>query len=191
MDAFKFGADAVVKKVLNGDSIKYVKLTGYLSSNIIGCSDSSKDCVEICSQCITGTTNNPVMEIENGQYSFEAIQAPLAASSNVTNIGMQTLRGEIIDPKCYFGAMNPGQGKPHLSCAARCISGGIMPVLKYEVNGQNKYAVLVGLNGEKINNDVLNFIGLPVEIKGNLSAMDNWGVLKIDAKSNIHISDKY
>lgn len=191
MDAFKFGADAVVKKVLNGDSIKYVRLTGYLSSNIIGCSDSSKDCVEICNQCIIGTTNNPVMEIENGQYSFEAIQAPLAASSNVTSIGVQTLHGEIIDPKCYFGAMNPGQGKPHLSCATRCISGGIMPVLKYEVNNQNKYAVLVGLNGEKINKEVLNFIGVPVEIKGNLSSMDNWGILKIDAKYNLHFLERY
>jgi methionine sulfoxide reductase heme-binding subunit len=191
MDAFKFGADGVVKKVLNGDSIKYVRLTGYLSSNIIGCSDSSKDCVEICNQCIIGTTNNPVMEIENGKYSFEAMQAPLAASSNVINIGVQTLHGEIIDPKCYFGAMNPGQGKPHLSCAARCISGGIMPVLKYEENNQNKYAVLVGLNGEKINDDVLNFIGVPVEIKGDLSSMDNWGILKIDVKKNLRLLEKY
>ena len=191
MDAFKFGADAVVKKVLNGDSVKYVKLTGYLSSNIIGCSDSSKDCVEICSQCIIGTTDNPVMEIENGQYSFESKQAPFASRSNVISIGMQTLRGEIIDPKCYFGAMNPGQGKPHLSCAARCISGGIMPVLKYEANNQNKYAVLVGLNGEQINSEVLNFIGVPVEIKGNLSSMDNWGILKIDIKNKIHIADKF
>ena len=60
--------------------------------------------------------------------------------------------------------MNPGQGKTHLSCAARCIIGGIMPVLKYEVNNQNKYAVLVGLHEEKINNEELNFIGVPVEI---------------------------
>lgn len=191
MDAFKFGADAVVKKVLNGDSVKYVRLTGYLNSNIIGCIDSSKDCVELCSQCIIGNTNNPVMEIENGQYSFHAIKAPVASSVNISSLGMQTLHGEIIDPKCYFGAMNPGQGKPHLSCAARCISGGIMPVLKYEVNNQNKYAVLVGLSGEKINIDVLNFIGVPVEIKGNLSAMDGWGILKIDAKNSVHISNKY
>lgn len=191
MDAFKFGADATVKKVLNGDSVKYVRLTGYISSNIISCGDTSKgDCIEICNQCIIGTTNNPVMEIENRHYSFEEIKEPIAADRNSTSLGMQTLRGEIIDPKCYFGAMNPGYGKPHLSCAARCISGGIMPVLKYEVNNQNRYAVLVGLNGEKINDEVLNFIGLPVEIKGSLSTMDNWGVLKIDAKRIIHTMDK-
>ncbi len=131
------------------------------------------------------------MEIENGQYSFESLQAPIAVRSNVINLGMQTLSGEIIDPKCYFGAMNPGQGKPHISCAARCISGGIMPVLKYEVNNQNKYVVLVGLNGEEINSKVLNYIGIPVEIKGNLSSIDNWGILKIDPKNKIYIVDKY
>ncbi len=191
VDAFKFGADAVVKKVLNGDSVKYVRLTGYLSSNIIGCSDSSKDCVEICSQCIIGTTNNPVMEIENGQYSFETIQAPFASRSNVISIGMQTLRGEIIDPKCYFGAMNPGQGKPHLSCAVRCISGGIMPVLKYVANSEKKYAVLVGLKGEKINNELLNFIGVPIQITGKLSTIGNWGVLYIDERNSVRIINKY
>ncbi len=39
------------------------------------------------------------------------------------------LMGEIIDPKCYFGVMKPGKGKIHRSCAVRCISGGIPPVL--------------------------------------------------------------
>jgi hypothetical protein len=66
-----------------------------------------------------------------------------------------------------------------------------MPVLKYEVNNQARYAVLVGLNGEKINQELLNFIGLPVNITGNLSAMDNWDVLKIDAKKSIRMVDHY
>ncbi len=190
VDAFKFGADGVVKKVLDGDSVKYVKLTGYLSGNIIGCSDSSKDCIEVCNQCIIGTTNNPVMEIENGRYSFEEIPAPFDARSNLVNIGAKTLRGEIIDPKCYFGAMNPGQGKPHLSCAARCISGGIMPVLKYEVGNKHKYAILIGLNGGKMNAEVLDYIGIPVEIEGYLSTMDNWGMLSIDSRNSIRVLDK-
>jgi len=35
------------------------------------------------------------------------------------------VRGEIVDTKCYNGVMNPGQGKTHKSCAARCLHGGI------------------------------------------------------------------
>jgi len=35
------------------------------------------------------------------------------------------LVGEIVDSKCYFGNMNPGNGKVHRDCAVRCMSGGI------------------------------------------------------------------
>jgi hypothetical protein len=83
------------------------------------------------------------------------------------------LSGEIIDPKCCFDAINPGQGKPHLSYAARCISGGIMPVLKYEVNKQYKNAVLAALHG------------VPIQITGKLYAMDNWEVLHFDTRNGI------
>lgn len=191
MDAFKFGADRVVQQVLKGDKVKYVKLTGYLSGNIVPCSDtSSEDCHNRCTQCITGTTQHPVMEIENGVYSFEAAKAPIAYSNLVTDEGMQTLTGEIIDPKCYFGAMNPGEGKPHLSCAVRCISGGIMPVLKYTSGHTTHYAFLVGTNGEKINSDLLQYVGLPVQIKGHLSVSDHWGVFRIDQTTGIQIKGK-
>jgi hypothetical protein len=43
--------------------------------------------------------------------------------------GRVTLRGEIIDPKCYIGAMKPGGGKTHKACAQLCLSGGIPPML--------------------------------------------------------------
>ena len=45
--------------------------------------------------------------------------APQVLADNVT------LKGEIIDPKCYLGAMKPGGGKTHKACAMRCIAGGI------------------------------------------------------------------
>ena len=37
------------------------------------------------------------------------------------------LVGEIIDPKCFAGAMKPGDGKPHKACATLCLRGGIPP----------------------------------------------------------------
>ena len=40
-------------------------------------------------------------------------------------LGHIVLTGEIVDSKCYLGVMNPGEGKVHRDCAARCISGGI------------------------------------------------------------------
>ncbi len=190
VDAFKKGAGEAVEKVLGGADKKYVRLTGYLSNNYISCggmaNDSSHDCLSLCTQCIIGTTQFPLMEIENGSYSFKAVAAPFElpaiAPINKTDT---VISGEIIDPKCYFGAMNPGQGKTHLSCAVRCISGGIMPVLKYEKNGEEHYAILMGANAEAINKKVCKYIGMPVVVKGKKAMVNNWEILYTDATINI------
>lgn len=44
-------------------------------------------------------------------------------------LGQRTVRGEIVDSKCFLGAMKPGAGKTHKACATLCIRGGIPPVL--------------------------------------------------------------
>lgn len=92
---------------------------------------------------------------------------------------------EIIDPKCYFGAMNPGEGKPHRSCAIRCISGGIMPVIKMNDGKNNSYAVLAKYNQTKPNKEVLDFIAEPVSIKGTLKRIGNWQVFYFENASSI------
>ena len=71
-------------------------------------------------------------------------------------LGINSIKGEIVDSKCYFGAMRPGFGKTHRACAVRCISGGIPPVLaatNYE--GDVNYFLIRGSNKEAINKEVL------------------------------------
>ncbi len=100
--------------------------------------------------------------------------------SNIA-ISKMTLQGEIIDPKCYFGVMKPGKGKIHRSCAVRCISGGIPPVLaSTDNNNMSQYFLLTDLNGNPINNAVLPFIGKPSKITGMIEKMEDWYVLKIN-----------
>ncbi|MGB3606044.1 MAG: hypothetical protein WA775_13455 [Psychroserpens sp.] len=100
-------------------------------------------------------------------------------------ISTMTLEGEIIDPKCYFGVMKPGKGKIHRSCAVRCISGGIPPVLATtDKNNLSQYFLLTNLKGEPINHDILPYIGKPATIKGIVERMEDWYVIKIDI-SNI------
>src|SRR5206468_3964392 len=53
--------------------------------------------------------------------------APVPSATPI-DLGLVTLAGEIVDSKCYLGVMNPGNGKVHRDCAARCISGGIPPM---------------------------------------------------------------
>ena len=88
------------------------------------------------------------------------------------------LGGEIIDSKCAFGAMNPALFKPHRACAIRCISGGVPPVLrtKHE-DGAMTYYLLVGDKGQAINSEILDYVALPVRIRGHLQTLGDWKVI--------------
>ena len=91
------------------------------------------------------------------------------------------LQGEIVDPKCWFGVMKPAEGKVHKSCAIRCISGGIPPVLRVKKPRMNVYYILKGVNGEDINKEVLEYVGEGVEISGEAYVENGWNVLKVDS----------
>jgi hypothetical protein len=85
------------------------------------------------------------------------------------DLGMVTLRGEIVDTKCYFGVMNPGNGKVHRDCAARCISGGAPPAfIAGDAAGDSRVLLLVGSDGRQLNREVLSFVAEPIEVSGEL-----------------------
>lgn len=91
-----------------------------------------------------------------------------------------TLRGEIIDPKCYLGAMKPGGGKTHKACAMRCISGGIPPMLvTRDAEGRETFYLLVLPDGSIANEAVFPFVGDRVELQGRLEQQDDLLVLKV------------
>ncbi|MEL6656284.1 MAG: hypothetical protein AAFP77_04145 [Bacteroidota bacterium] len=103
-----------------------------------------------------------------------------------TALRMQSLSpisvsGEVIDPKCYFGVMKPGEGKTHKSCAIRCISGGIPPVLKQEVAaGSYEYYLIQDAQGRPVNEKILSLVGEQVRLNGQTSEANGWKVLYID-----------
>ena len=53
----------------------------------------------------------------------------LAAPQAVGGSQAVTLRGEIVDSKCFLGVMTPGDGRTHSACASLCLRGGIPPAL--------------------------------------------------------------
>ncbi len=102
------------------------------------------------------------------------------------DLGIVTLKGEIIDPKCYFGVMKPGEGKPHRDCATRCILGGISPMLVVKnAQDESNYYLITGVNGESMNEAVKEFVAEPVEIKARLVQYDDWIVARIDSREMI------
>ena len=81
------------------------------------------------------------------------------------DLGEVQLTGEIVDSKCYFGVMNPGGGKVHRDCAARCISGGIPPAFLVRDGGGNTATLLLA-NWKR---ELLDHIAEPVTVRGRLS----------------------
>lgn len=128
-----------------------------------------------------------LLELTDGADSFLEIYDEKSLSpSNQSAIKEVSLKGEILDPKCAFGVMKPAEGKPHRSCAVRCISGGIPPVFRVtDEKGESRYCLLKGRNGEAINSDVLEYVADQVQICGELSFVDDWFVLNTNPASEI------
>jgi len=127
----------------------------------------------------------------------DANDKPLVAINNVTqntaqafapekDLGEVNLKGEIVDPKCFFGVMKPGEGKPHKDCAIRCILGGIPPVLKVTGDdGNQNYYLIVGENGEKMNEAVQDFVATPVSLHTKAVQYGDWIVLYVNPNNGI------
>jgi hypothetical protein len=109
--------------------------------------------------------------------------------SPIRDIESVGLHGEIVDPKCYFGVMKPGNGKTHRACAIRCVSGGIPPVLRVaQSSGPPKFYLLRGSKGERINKELLDYIAHEVYIKGKHTVIDDWDMIDIDVDSEDALS---
>jgi len=140
---------------------------------------------ENCYADITGSliqrNGTSAIELTEGIGSLKETGGITAQPAFAQLLGDTILSGEIVDPKCYLGAMNPGEGKPHRSCAIRCISGGIIPVLTWkDVSGRQYYAALSGDKGKPINHEILFAVAEPVMVKGKLYKIDNWYWMEIN-----------
>ena len=128
--------------------------------------------------------------IEVTPGSITGVESAPTVQEMIRDLGAVTVTGEIVDSKCYLGVMNPGQGKVHRDCAARCLSGGTPPLL-VGTNGvttnANEQFLLVGLDGRALGRDVLReFIAEPITIRGELLKIGESQMLKIDARTLHH-----
>lgn len=84
------------------------------------------------------------------------------------NLGETIMTGEILDAKCWFGAMRPGYGKTHKACAALCARGGLP--LAFCPTGQCGDAIDAPLFLDEAGNphprDIFPFLADPVAVKG-------------------------
>lgn len=119
-----------------------------------------------------------LVELEPGSIALADVSID---ASRTNDLGRVTLRGEIVDSKCHLGVMTPGERRTHRACAQLCIRGGIPPLFWVEdERGDVQRLLLVGANGEAVNERVLELVGVPLEIEGVVSQLDDWLVLSAD-----------
>jgi hypothetical protein len=83
-------------------------------------------------------------------------------------IGPAALAGEILDSKCWFGAMKPAQGKSHKSCASLCVRGGLPAVFceGAACGAALSQPVLTDENGHAHGEGLLALVADPVFVSG-------------------------
>jgi nitrite reductase/ring-hydroxylating ferredoxin subunit len=144
-----------------------------------------------------GVTLRGVLVHQNGRALIEVAPNSIApadvsveASGGAVALGRFKLRGEIVDSKCHLGVMNPGERRTHRACAKLCVRGGIPPLLWVEdEHGEVRRLLLVGARGEAVNDRVVELVGDPVEIEGDVERIDDLLVLRADPANYRRIED--
>ncbi|QEC68943.1 hypothetical protein FRZ67_17110 [Panacibacter ginsenosidivorans] len=170
----KHGADGVIADIEKEKNIsleaKEVTLKGTLLYN------DGKLLMQI------DANDEPLISVADAAINIADLQ-------KIKQLGTTDIKGEIVDPKCFFGVMKPGEGKPHKDCAIRCILGGIPPVLKVtNEEGRQNYYLIVGADGEKMNDMVQDYVAAPVTIHANAVEYGDWIVLYVQQNGLQHYS---
>ena len=107
------------------------------------------------------------------------IDSAVAPGERPVELGTFELAGEVLDSKCYAGAMNPGTGKTHRACAARCLSGGIAPLLEVRgIDGKAQDVILLDSTGNPLPG-VDRWAGKRVSLRGRVFRLDNLWFVRI------------
>ena len=107
--------------------------------------------------------NKSMIELQPGSVRLlqsKESSPSLSLIETAQKLGKHTLKGEIVDSKCYLGVMNPAVRKIHRSCAIRCISGGIPPLFVVSMSdGKELPFLLVSRQGQAVNHAVFRTRG--------------------------------
>lgn len=134
--------------------------------------------------------------IERGRHTMMAVSndpdwirtdesiASLPAGFDEEDLGEVVLRGEILDAKCWFGAMRPNEGPAHKACAMLCVAGGIPPYFyARDLLGRSRAMMVTDREGSALAQPILRYIADPVRATGRLHRIEDLIQLRMDAES--------
>jgi hypothetical protein len=168
----KFGAEGVIKELEKEKNLLLDKKEVIFKGTLLY--SDGKTLLQI------DKNDNPLINVTNGSVS--SVVNPV-----IKELGTIKLKGEVLDPKCYFGVMKPGSGKPHRDCAIRCIAGGMSPVFYVRnKNGEASYYLILDKDGNKMNDELRDYIAEPVSLEARAVQYDDWVILYVNGKEKIN-----
>lgn len=120
-----------------------------------------------------------MIELIEGEEALE-VTAPDARRRPLSSVPGAPVEvvGEIVDGKCFLGAMKPGEGKAHKSCAVLCIAGGLPPmVLTRDASGTPTFHLLVVDGRAELPFEAWDLVAEPVRLEGRLGRIGDLSVL--------------
>lgn len=126
----------------------------------------------------------------DGIRLIEVADTPPRASGGASpeapaiSLGRFTLQGEIVDAKCYFGVMNPGEGQLHRACAVQCLRGGLPAAFVIrDRTGAAARLLIADPAGRAMNARLLPWAGEAVEAEGEILRQGRWLVFRVEPES--------
>ena len=120
-----------------------------------------------------------IIELTDGQTISSAGVGDGSLLLSVSTTGERVeLEGEILDGKCYLGAMKPGDGKAHKACALLCLDGGLPPMFAdtRDPATADIRLLVFGDSGSQLPVEYRGLVAEPVVITGKAAT---WGDLDV------------
>ncbi|MFG0304625.1 MAG: hypothetical protein ACF8Q5_00260 [Phycisphaerales bacterium JB040] len=122
--------------------------------------------------------DDPATDADEAVRILDHLPAPPPAPVQ-RDLGRVELDGEIVDGKCYLGAMRPGNGQAHKACATLCLRGGLPPMLVTRATDGSARMLLLLIDGEAaVPEDLLPLVAEPVRVTGLLRTYGQLEVLE-------------
>ncbi|HUB96013.1 MAG TPA: hypothetical protein VL993_08855 [Stellaceae bacterium] len=122
-----------------------------------------------------------VLQLEGVPHETAKALPPLAPA---IDMGRRTLTGEIVDSKCYLGAMIPGEGKVHQECAALCLLGDIPSLfITRDAAGHITYRLLADETGGPMPAEAADHAGQFITLTGTITHRDGIDIFSVPRTS--------
>lgn len=114
------------------------------------------------------------------QPAAHAVAAPPA----LDDAGPQTLSGEIVDGKCWAGAMNPGEGKAHRGCGSLCLLGNVPALfIPFGAKQARSWYVLADPDGNPLDEAIRAHVGEPQTLRGRVHDAADLHEFRVDRET--------